>query len=162
MKESLNQHFPQYKEQVTLGHVPKAYKALMAYLMGLRNHFINQYSGEFIVGSFYQGYMDMSYFPITPKSLKSQKLKIGLMFNHEKLRFEIWLVGQNKQVQKNHWELFQSNNWNRYPLSSTPKESIIEHILVENPNFNDLDTLNQTLEKGTLKFIHDVSEVFTE
>ncbi|WP_420602707.1 DUF7000 family protein [Flagellimonas sp.] len=160
MKESLNQHFPQYKAQMALGHVPKAYKALMEYLMGLRNHFINQYPGEFIVGNFYQGYMDMSYFPITPKSLKSQKLKIGLVFNHEKLRFEIWLVGQNKQIQKNYWEVFQNNNWNKYPLSPTPKESIIEHILVENPNFSDLDTLTQTLEKGTLQFIQDVSGAF--
>ncbi|WP_136466152.1 DUF7000 family protein [Flagellimonas onchidii] len=160
MNEILQQHFPQYKEQIALGHVPQAYKALIQYLMGVRNHFINQYPGEFIVGNFYQGYMDMSYFPITPKSLKSQKLKIGLVFNHEVLRFEVWLVGQNKQIQKKYWEVFQDRDWNKYPLSPTPKESIIEHVLVNNPDFGNLDALTQTLEQGTLKFIEDISEVF--
>ncbi len=160
MNEILQQHFPQYKEQVTLGYVPQAYKALIQYLMGVRNHFINQYPGEFIVGNFYQGYMDMSYFPITPKALKSQKLKIGLVFNHEALRFEIWLVGQNKQIQKKYWEKFQNRDWDKYALSPTPKESIIEHVLVKDPDFGNLDVLTQTLEKGTLKFIQDISEVF--
>ena len=35
-------------------------------------------------------------------------------------------------------------------------DSIIEGILVENPDFSDLDALTKHIERGTLKFIEDV------
>jgi len=82
MKEPLNQYIKDYIKQLELENVAKGYKGLMEYLMNLRTHFINQYPTEFIIGNFYQGYMDISYFPVTPGSLKNQKLKIGLVFNH--------------------------------------------------------------------------------
>jgi hypothetical protein len=35
-------------------------------------------------------------------------------------------------------------------------DSIVEYILVDNPDFSDLDALTNQIEKGTLKFIEDV------
>ncbi len=159
MKESLHQNIEDYKKQMELGTVPKAYKGIIEYLMNLRTHFINQYPTEFIVGTLYQGYMDMSYFPVTPKSLKTQKLKIGLVFNHQKIRFEIWLVGQNKQIQKKYWNLFMGSDWNKYVISKTAQESIIEHILVENPDFGKMNLLTEKIENETRKFIKDITDV---
>ncbi|MEX0362518.1 MAG: hypothetical protein AB3N10_16195, partial [Allomuricauda sp.] len=152
MDNLVGEHIKEYAVQSKLGNVAKGYKALMDFLMGLRTHFINQQDTKFIVGNFYQGYMDMSYFPLTPKSLKSKKLKIGVVFNHEKMQFEIWLVGQNKQIQKKFWEQFQSSDWNKYPISKNAHSSIIEYVLVKNPNFNHLDTLTGKIEKGVLTF----------
>ena len=159
MKESLSQYIEDYTSQLESKNIPKGYKGLMEYLMSLRTLFLTEYQTEFKVGAFYQGYMDMSYFPITPKSLKSQKLKIGLVFNHEKIRIELWLLGQNKDVQKKYWNLFNGSDWNKYPLSKNAKESIIEHVLVEKPNFNQLDLLTEKVKSGTLKFIKDISDV---
>lgn len=159
MEESLSQYIADYTKQLESRNVSKGYKGLMKYLMNLRTHFINQYPTEFIIGNFYQGYMDMSYFPITPKSLKSQKVKIGLVFNHEKTRFELWLVGQNKQVQKKYWNMLNESDWNKYKISKTAEHSIIEHILVEKPDFNQMDLLTKKIENGTIKFINDIMDV---
>jgi len=160
MELSINQDIGNYKKQMELGVIPKAYRALMEYMMNLRIHLTNQYPTEFIIGSFYQGYMNISYFPITPKSLKSKKLKTGLVFNHKKVRFEIWLVGRNKQTQKKYWEFFKNSDWNKYPISKTPQHSIFEHILVENPNFDQLDMLTEEIENGAIKFIKEIADFF--
>lgn len=159
MKDSLIQCIEEYTKQLELGNVAKGYKALMKYLLNLRTHFKHQYPTEFIIGNFYQGYMDMSYFSITPKSLKNQKVKIGLVFNHEKVRFEIWLVGQNKQIQKKYWEMLKTSDWNTYKISKTAKDSIIEHLLIEKPNFNQMDSLTKKIETETIKFIKDITDV---
>lgn len=103
--------------------------------------------------------MDMSYFPIIPKSLKIQKIKIGLVFNHEKIRFEIWLLGQNKQIQKKYWEFFNESDWNKYTISVNAKDAIIEHILVEKPDFSQIDLLTEKLESDTLKFIKEITDI---
>lgn len=66
----------------------------------------------------------------------------------------------NKEVQAKYWKLFKENGWNKYPLVPTPKDvdAIIEHVLIENPDFNDLDRLTKQIEKGTLNFINDVED----
>ncbi len=85
MNESIHYFIEDYIDQLKSKNVSKGYKGLMNYLMYLRTHFSKKYANELVIGSFYQGYMDMSYFSITPKSIKSKKLKIGLVFNHEKI-----------------------------------------------------------------------------
>jgi hypothetical protein len=37
-------------------------------------------------------------------------------------------------------------------------DSIVEHILVENPDFSNLDTLTKQIEEGTLKFISEIEK----
>ncbi|MEM9935638.1 MAG: hypothetical protein AAF824_18575 [Bacteroidota bacterium] len=63
MKEPLISYISDYIKQPECENVPKGLKWLMEYLMNLRTHFSNKYSPEFIVGSFYQGYIDIGYFP---------------------------------------------------------------------------------------------------
>jgi hypothetical protein len=85
-------------------------------------------------------------------------LKIAIVFIHDTFRFEVWLGGYNKQVQTKYWKLFKESNWNKYRIPSTTKcvDSIIEYVLVDNPDFNDLDNLTNQIDGGTLKFIKDV------
>ncbi len=153
MDSTLNQYIKHYTEHLESDNIQKGYKGLMEYLMHLRIHFIKQHPKHLIIGNFYQGYMDMSYFSITPKALKNLKLKIGLVYNHEKNQFELWLVGQNKQVQKKYWELSNNYDWGKYKISETAQDSIIEHRIVAKPKFDDLKLLTQNIEKETLTFI---------
>ncbi|HUU88198.1 MAG TPA: hypothetical protein VMX17_10655, partial [Candidatus Glassbacteria bacterium] len=57
-----------------------------------------------------------------------------------------------------YWKLFKESNWKKYKIKSTPRnvDFIIEHILINNPDFSDLDTLTKQIENGALKFIEDV------
>jgi hypothetical protein len=156
--ESLQEYMLEYREQLEKGYIQKAYKGLMEYIMGLRVHFKSKYPEYSVSGSIYYGYMDMTYFPLFPESLKRQKLKIAIVFIHDTFRFEVWLAGSNKNVQNKYWKLFTESDWNKYHIPSTVKgvDSIIEHVLVENPDFSDLDALTNQIETSTLKFINDV------
>jgi hypothetical protein len=41
-------------------------------------------------------------------------------------------------------------------------DSFIEYILVDNPDFNNLDDLTNKIERGTLKFIEDVEKFLSK
>jgi hypothetical protein len=104
--------------------------------------------------------MDMTYFSFTPDSLKSLKLKIAVVFIYDTFKFEVWLAGSNKNVQKEYWELLKKDGLQKYHLPSDIKgiDFIVENVLVENPDFGDLDILTQEIEDGAMKFIGDVVE----
>lgn len=162
--KSFHEYIAEYRKQLEKCAIKVAYRGLMEYIMDLRAHFKNKYPDYFVSGSVYLGYMDMTYFAFFPKSLKRQKLKVAVVFLHDAFRFEVWLAGANKQVQAKYWKLFKENNWNKYHIVSTTKgvDSIIEYILVGNPDFSDLDALTNQIEKGTLKFIEDVEDFLSE
>lgn len=156
--ESFQTNMDEYKKQLQKGIIQKAYKGLMEYIMQLRTHLQNSHPDSYITGSLYYGYMDMTYFPFTPKSLIDRKLKIAIVFVHEAFRFEVWLAGYNKQVQSQYWKLLKENGWEQYPVVATIQgaDSIVEHVLVGNPDFSDLDVLTKQIERETLKFISDI------
>lgn len=156
---SFQENIQYFKQEIENGYITDAYKELMDYIMDLRVYFKNKYPA-FYVSGIYQGYMDMTYFSFSPESLKSNKLKIAIVFLYDKFRFEVWLAGYNKNVQNKYWELFKENDWNKYNIPSTTKgaDSIMEYILVENPDCSDLDNLTHQIETSTFDFINDVLE----
>ena len=53
-----------------------------------------------------------TYFPVFNQFLRNQKLRFGVVLNHEKMQFEFWLMGQNADVQRAYWELLKDSVWN--------------------------------------------------
>jgi hypothetical protein len=155
---SFQENMTEYRNQLEKGSIQEAYKGLMEYIMGLRTHFMKKFPDYIVSGSIYYGYMDMTYFAIFPKLIKDRKLKIAIVFLHDTFRFEVWLSGVNRQIQTKYWIMIKDSNWNTYHLAPPGKgvDSIVEYILVDNPDFADLAVLTQQIEKGTLKFIQDV------
>ena len=162
--ESFHEHMIEYKKQMQRGIIIETYRGLMEYIMDLRTYLNKKYPDYNVPSNIYFGYMDMTYFSFFPESLKRRKLKIGIVFIHETCRFEVWLFGYNKQVQTKYWKLFKESNWNKYRIVSTTKgvDSIVENILVDDPNFSDLDNLTKQIENGTLKFIKDVENFLSK
>lgn len=158
---TLNDEVKEYKAQLEKGIIQKAYRGIIAYVMNLKNHLANTYSDEFIVSHMYQGYMDASYFTFTPMCLKAQKLKIAIIFYHDRTSFEICLVGQNKQVQKKYRELFNSSDWKESQIAPTAEDgfAILYEILVEKPNFDTPGALSKEIETKALKFINSITMV---
>jgi len=161
--DSLQEYMKEYRIQLGKGAIQKAYKGLMEYIMALRTHFSKNFP-DFAPGNIYHGYMDMTYFPLSPKSLKSRKLKIAVVFNYDQFRFEAWLAGYNKQIQQKYWLLFQESDWNKYHVPSAIKgvDSIVEYTLAENPDFVDLDRLTKQIEKGTSYFINEIEDFLSK
>ena len=156
---SLKEYIEEYQKQLEKGVVQKAYQGLMGYVMDLRMHFSKKYP-DFAPGNIYQGYMDMTYFPIFPAELTSRKLKIAIVLIHEKIRFEIWLAAQNKQIQSEYRKLFKEDDWTKYRIPAGGKgvDSIVEYTLADNPDFGDLNALTKQIEKDTLAFIDEIED----
>ena len=146
-----------FHELLAKGSIQRAYRGLMDSLMGLRTHFEKSYPRH-AVSALYQGYMDMSYFTFTPPSLQSHKLKIAIVFVYDKFRFEVWLSAANKHIQTEYWELFRQSGWEKYSIVPSVKgyDSILEYVLVEQPDFGDPASLTRQIEDGSLEFIRDV------
>jgi hypothetical protein len=162
--ESFHEPMKEYRKQIEKGVIQEAYRGLMEYIMNLRLYLKNKYPNYFVSGSIYYGYMDMTYFSFIPESLKRRKLKIAIVFIHEAFRFEVWLGGYNKQIQTEYWKLFKESDWNKYRIITPTKgvDSILEYILVNNPDFSNLDTLTKQIEKRSMKFIKDVENFLSK
>jgi len=135
----------------------------MGYFEDLRLHLKKKHPNYFL-SSVHYGLMDYTYFYFFPKSLKRQGLKIVILFIHDTFTLQIWLAGYNKNVQAKYWKLFKESGWNKYHVVPTTKgvDSIVEHVLATNPDFNDLTALTDQIETGTLKFIEDVENFLSE
>ena len=161
---SLQEDMIEYRKQLKKGAIQKAYQGLMQYMLSLKNHFSTQHPDFSVSGSMYSGYMDMTYFSVVPKSLKDQELKIAIVFVYDSFRFEVWLSGRNQQVMAKYWKIIKDTGWEKYQLADQGKwaDSILEHILVDNPDFSDLAALTRQIEQRTLKFIQDVDSFLTK
>ncbi|NTW07937.1 MAG: hypothetical protein HGA28_00015 [Anaerolineaceae bacterium] len=158
---NLQEHLNDYRRQLEKGEIQQAYRGLMEYMLSLRAYFQKQYPEYEVPGNLYFGYMDMTYFAIIPPELKQRKLKVALVFIHEAFRFEVWLSGANRQIQVEFSNLLREKGWKKYKLTANPKasDSILEHILVAEPDFSDLDALTKVIESGTIKFIGDLEDL---
>ncbi|TXT57105.1 MAG: hypothetical protein BAJALOKI2v1_540007 [Promethearchaeota archaeon] len=155
---SFHESMLEYRRQLKKGIIQKAYQGLMEYFGSLRSFFKKKYPDYGVSGSIYFGYMDMTYFAVKPPLLEEYKLKIAIIFLHEQFRFEVWLAGYNKGIQKKFWDLIKTKTWDKYhiPPNIDGIDSIVEHVLLNDPDFRDLDVLTTQIEKGTISFIDDV------
>jgi hypothetical protein len=155
--QSIREDMNELRGQLRSGAIQKAYQALIGYMTDLRTHFKNRVPSYSISG-LYQGYMDMTYFAIVPPSLKNRDLKIAIVFNYEAFRFEAWLAGTNRQVQRKYWEMFKDSRWIEYRVVAPAKgvDSIIECNLAEDFDFGDLDSLTASIEENAVEFIDNV------
>ena len=156
--ESFHESMHEYRKQLMKGAIQEAYRGLMVYFNALRVYLKKKYPDYFVSGSVYYGYMDMTYFSFYPKSFKPRKLKIAIVFVHDTFNFEVWLAGNNRVVQTKYWKLFRELDWKKYHIVTPGKgvDAILDHILIDNPDFRDLDALTTQIERGTLNFIKDI------
>lgn len=155
--KTLNDYIIIYRQQLKDGDIQKAHTGLLKYMMELKAHFSKEFSGKFSVGNVSPGYMDFTYFYFFDEYLRSEKLRFGIVLNHEKMRFEMWLMGQNQVIQNRYWNLLKTSKWNK-DLQTRPKYSVLEVVLVENPDFNDLSFLTQEIEKQITPVTNEIIE----
>ncbi|PJZ46674.1 DUF7000 family protein [Leptospira brenneri] len=147
-----------YKEQLQIGDIREAYTGLVKYVTKLGTNLSKNLSKSYSFGSLFQGYMDYTYFYYSNQFLKDRKLKMGLVLNHLEMQFEVWLLGQTIPIQERYWEYFKNTKWNK-KRTTKPQYSILETVLVENPNFNDLDKLSKQIEDG---LVHVTDEIMKD
>jgi hypothetical protein len=144
----------EFRRLLETGSIQRAYRALLSYMLGLPTHFKNRL-GDSAVSDLYQGHMDMSYFALFPSSLRHRNLKIAIVFNYDAFRFEVWLAGRNRGVQRQYWKLIKGSRWPGYRVATPAKgvDSILECDLASGLALDDPDALTATIETTTLAFI---------
>jgi hypothetical protein len=159
---SIQEDMEEFRGQLERGSLQRAYRALISYMLGLRTHFKSGDAG-FAVSGLYQGTLDMTYFALFPPSLKERGLKIAIVFNYDAFRFEAWLAGSNRKVQREYWELFRDSRWPEYRVVTPAAgvDSIIECDLAEDFDLSDPDALTMRIESATATFIDDIDRFLT-
>jgi hypothetical protein len=101
------------------------------------------YKGEFSVTNVIHGYIDFTYFYLQTDYLKKNKLKLAIVLNHQKVHFEVWLLGQTKDVQIDYWEKLKGVKWVKEDVM--PKYSIFEIVMLANPDFDNSTKLSESI-----------------
>ncbi|TBV11917.1 DUF7000 family protein [Stutzerimonas kirkiae] len=153
--KNINDYIATYKMQLQQGDVREAYEYLVKYVMRLRAHFSKNLSAKFSFGNVSPGYMDFTYFPFFDDFLRERGLRFGIVLNHQSVRFELWLMGQNAEIQKKYWDALRSSKWNKNRLEM-PKYFILESVLVESPDFQMQDSLIEEIEKKSTQISSEV------
>ncbi len=157
--KTLNELIEEYTHHLQQGEIQIAYKGILEFLGKLRAEFIKKYL-HYDVSSIYQGYMDMSYFSLSTKSLKDKGLKIAIVYLHDKGGFEVWLSARNRDIAKMYASLLNSNISGDVNVFHDPKnpDAIIECILSTKPNFEDQSSLIDIIDEGVEKFVTKISD----
>ncbi len=155
--KDFNHYVDKYKEQLDKGDIQVAYVGLIKYVTRLCTALSNNLSESYTFGSPFQGYMDYTYFYYSNDFLKKRKLKMGLVLNHSKMQFEIWLLGQTIPIQEKYWEYFKYLKWNK-DRPTRPQYSILETVLIDRPNFNDLEKLSKKIENKLTSITDEIIE----
>ena len=73
------------------------------------------------------------------------------------MQFELWLMGQNADVQRKYWEILKKSvcNGNRKEM---PKYSILEIVLEDQIDFNDKDNMSQKIFKHSVSLALEIQE----
>lgn len=156
MEKDFNGYIASYKAALKGGEVQTAYEKLVKYVMTLKSEYEKAFPGQFSFGNVSPGYMDFTYFPYYNDFLQTQKLRFGIVLNHQSMRFELWLMGRNIGIQKKYWELLKHTEWNKEQLTM-PKYSVLEVVLVETPDFNELSLLSSDICKTAKRITDDVT-----
>jgi len=151
--KTLNELIEGYTHHLQQGEIQIAYKGILEFLGKLRAEFIKKYP-HYDVSSIYQGYMDMSYFSLSTKSLKDKGLKIAIVYLHEKGDFEVWLSARNRAIAKNYASMLNDicGDVKVFHDKNNP-DAIIECILTPTPNFEDQSSLIDTIDQGVKEFV---------
>ncbi len=140
---SLNARIPAYKKAFASGELQKTYQSLVGIVQNLRTEFDKHYKGEYSVANVLHGYIDFTYFYLQNDFLKKQKLKLAIVLNHQEARFELWLLGQTKDVQISYWKRLQGVKWVNQDVM--PEWSIFEITMLASPDFDDTKMLTESI-----------------
>jgi hypothetical protein len=149
---TLNELISAYTRQLKQGELQTAYKAILDYIGRLRAHFTKKYP-FYDMSAIYQGYMDMSYFSLSPKPLKEKGLKIAVVYLHEKGAFEVWLSARNRELSKKYASFLSGIPDMAVFHDNANQDAIIEYTLTTAPDFENESSLTDTLEHGVEKFM---------
>ena len=154
---SLQQSFCRYTASLSDGELQRAYKGILTYMSSLQTQLSERFPAC-AGGALYQGYLDMTYFALTPPELREKKLKIALVYLHSEARFELWLAANNRALQAEAAKRLSALPLGNYHVTAPAPgvDAIIETIALDSPNFDFQDQMTETLSSAFASFAADM------
>lgn len=140
---SLHSRIPAYKAAFSSGELQKTYQDLVGIVQNLRTEFAKKYKSEYSIANVLHGYIDFTYFYLQNDYLKKKKLKLAIVFKHKNANFELWLLGQTKDVQILYWKKLREVKW--VNPEAMPEYSIFEAPLLLDPDFDHSSKLTESI-----------------
>ncbi|WP_428717321.1 DUF7000 family protein [Undibacterium curvum] len=141
--KSLHSRIPAYKAAFSSGELQKTYQDLVGIVQNLRTEFAKKYKSEYSIANVLHGYIDFTYFYLQNDYLKKKKLKLAIVFKHQNTNFELWLLGQTKNVQILYWKKLREVKW--VNPEAMPEYSIFEAPLLLAPDFDNSTKLTESI-----------------
>jgi hypothetical protein len=145
-EKGLNSLIPAYKKMFASGEIQKTYQSLVCIVQNLRTDFAKLFENQYTVANVLHGYIDFTYFYLQNDYLKDRKLKFAIVFNHQQAYFELWLLGQTKDVQFSYWKKLKGTKWVKSELM--PTYSVFEVVLLSNPDFENYKELSRSIHSA--------------
>ncbi|MFZ6801344.1 DUF7000 family protein [Undibacterium sp. Di24W] len=155
--KSLNARISAYKEAFASGEIQRTYQNLVGIVQNLRTDFSKTYVGEYTVANVLHGYIDFTYFYLQNDYLKKYKLKLAIVLNHHQVHFELWLLGQTKEVQIAYWDKLKGAKW--VNENSMPEWAIFEIVMLAKPDFDDPEKLSESIHSSFSVLTKDIFDI---
>ncbi len=159
---TLNEQLIEYGRLIKETDIQEAYKGLIQFIKELRLYIKQKHPEYDVSANLYPGYMDLTFFSLTTELAKQKDLKYMIVFIHEKMQFQVWLSGRNREVMSTYHKKFKTYPVKEYTLTEdvTGMSAIIEAVLTENPDFDDLSELTKRIDTGVKVFIGDIEKKY--
>ncbi|WP_303195338.1 DUF7000 family protein [Thomasclavelia spiroformis] len=153
MKKDIQKSIEIYKEQLDNGYIQVAYLALTKYVAELKSNFPKEYR----TGNISFGYLDYTYFSFFNTFLRDQKLRFRVVLNYRKMQIELWLMGQNANIQKKYWEILKKSKWNS-DRNKMPRYSVLEVVLENQIDFNNKKRMTENIISQALSLSQEIQQ----
>ena len=157
--KNLNARISANKDAFASGEIQKTYQDLVGIVQTLRGDFSKTYPSEYSVANVLHGYIDFTYFYLQNDYLKKHKLKLAIVLNHRQAHFELWLLGQTKDVLIAYWEKLKGVKW--VNENTMPEWSIFEIVMLAKPDFDDLEKLSKSIHSSFGVLSKDIFDTLT-
>jgi hypothetical protein len=154
---SLQQAIDRYTSLLADGELQRAYKGILSYMASLQTQLTERFP-SCAGGALYQGYMDMTYFALTPPELRERKLKIALVYLHVEHRFELWLAANNRALQAETAKVLSAVPLGEYRVTPPAPgvDAVIEKIVLAEPDFDQPERMTNILADAFASFSADM------
>ena len=138
------------------GAIQRAYGALQAFMRRLRLHMAA--SGALgSVSALSVGTLDVTYFAVFPPALAARSLKVPVVLNYDAFRFEVWLSGRTRAVQRRYGAVLGASSWPgcRVRRPGPGVDALLERDVAA-VDLRDAAGLVATIEAGVGTFVGEV------
>lgn len=103
-----NTLFIEYKHLMDTTNIQVCYQEIIKLIKYIHLNLKKEMPTYDFTNKIIENRMDFSYFQITNQSLKTNGLKIQVIFIHKTCTFEVWMSGYNRSIQSNYFNIIKN------------------------------------------------------